>query len=82
MVLEDNDRFEASGFHLAAQGLEVEGAFTNRLMQILKTVVVVKVQFYKPVRESIQPLGESYLGKEQKMAGIKAKPQILAELFP
>jgi hypothetical protein len=82
MVFEDNNRLEASGFHLAAQGLEIEGAFTHRLMQILKTVVVVKVQFEKPIREGIQPLGESYLGKEEKMADIQAKSQIFTEFFP
>jgi len=82
VVLKDDNRLKAPGLHLIAQGIEIEGSFTHRLVQILMAVVVVKVQFEKPIRESIQPFLESYPGKDQKMADIKAKSQFLTEFFP
>jgi hypothetical protein len=52
------------------------------LMQVTKAVIVMKVQFEKPLRESIQPLPESYLGKDQEMAYVEAKSQLFSEPFP
>jgi hypothetical protein len=82
VVFKNYNRFEAPGLHLTAQGFEIESSFAHRLMQILMAVVVVKMQFEKPVRESIQPFLESHLGKDQKMTGIEAKSQFFTEFFP
>ena len=82
MMFQNGNRFKAPGLYLAAQGLEIESAFTNWLMQVLMAIVVMKVQFEKPIRESIQPLPESYPGKDQQMAYIKAKTQFCTKFFP